>query len=143
MRRPAEWAGLVRGLGGALLELLGAELEALQGDFGRLGKKLAIIVALALAAVVLALWGLGVLTAAAVALFALWMPVWAAAGLVFVLLMLVVGGLAFVAWRRLEALQGPAQLVQGRWQEHLEWWHTVSRTEEVGAGPGEEDSDDG
>lgn len=144
MRRKARhWGELVRSLGDALLALLGAELEALQGDFSRTGKTLAVALLLAGGALALVLWTAGVLTAGLVALFALWLPVWGAALVVAAILLVIAAGLAGLAWHRLRRLEGPVQTVSRRWEDHTTWWRSRIAGHSLEAGASPRGDDDG
>jgi hypothetical protein len=121
-RRGQEWQERLLALRDALGELYAAEGEALSRDLARWGKAFAVALLLVLAALALGFWLLALLVAFLVALLAIWLPVWgatlAAAGVVA----LVVGGLGWVGWRRMQALGGPLGRVQRRWRDHLDWW---------------------
>jgi hypothetical protein len=106
----------------ALGELYAAEGDALSRDLARWGKAFAIALLLLLAALMIAFWLIAVVVAFVVALLAVWLPVWGATLATAGLLLLVVGGLAAVGWRRLQALEGPLARVQRRWRDHLDWW---------------------
>jgi hypothetical protein len=79
-------------------------------------------VLLLLAALMLGFWLIAVVVGFVVALLAVWLPVWGATLVTAGLLLLVVGGLAAVGWRRLQALEGPLARAQRRWRDHLDWW---------------------
>ena len=120
--RKREWQQRLLGLREAVGELYAAESAALSRDLGKWGKGFGVAVVLLLAALALGFWLLALLVASLVAVLAIWLPVWgatlAAAGVVA----LVVGGLGWLGWRRMQALGGPLGRVQRRWRDHLDWW---------------------
>jgi len=136
-RRGRDWGERLLALRDALGELYAAEGEALSRDLARWGKAFAVAVLLLLAALALGFWLLAVLVGLVAAVLAIWLPVWAAVLVTAGLLALVVGGLAWLGWRRLAALGGPLGRVQRRWRDHAAWWR-----ERVFDGPDGEDDDD-
>jgi hypothetical protein len=121
-RRGREWRERLLDLREALAELYAAEGEALSRDLARWGKALAIAVLLLLAAVMLSFWLIAVLVGFLVALLSVWLPVWGATLVTAGVLLLVIGGLGMVGWRRLSALGGPVERVTRRWRDHVSWW---------------------
>ena len=121
-RRGRDWGERLLVLRDALGELYAAEGAALSRDLQRWGKGFVVALLLLVAALMLGFWLLAVLVGFLVALLAIWLPVWgatlAAAGVVA----LVVGGLGWLGWRRLQALGGPLGRVQRRWRDHMDWW---------------------
>jgi hypothetical protein len=112
----------VRALGEALLEVLRAELGALQGDFQRSGRHLGIALALLGGAAVLGFWAVGLVLFVLVSLFAVWLPLWGAA---LVVLGLFLGGIAILGWqgkKRLLQVENPVTSVRKRLDDHLAWW---------------------
>ena len=121
-RRGRDWGERLLALRDALGELYAAEGEALSRDLARWGKAFAVAVLLLLAALALGFWLLAVLVGLVAAVLAIWLPVWAAVLITAGVLALVVGGLAWIGWRRLAALGGPLGRVQRRWRDHADWW---------------------
>ena len=121
-RRGREWQDRLLTLREALAELYAAEGEALSRDLAEWGKRFAFALLLLLAALALGFWLLALLVGFLVALLAVWLPVWGATLAAAGVLALVVGGLAWWGWRRLQALGGPLQRVQRRWRDHVDWW---------------------
>lgn len=121
-RRRREWKELLSDLGRAFGRVVGAELGALRDDFVRDGKTLGWGVGFALAAGVLAAWSLGVLTALAIAVLAIWLPIWGAILVVLGVLLAVVAVLLLLARSRFRRLESPAVRVQSRWEDHRRWW---------------------
>ena len=95
---------LVNRLAAQVSDLVRGELELARTELTAKGKRVGVGAGLAGASGVLALYGLGVLIAAAVAALALAWPVWLAALVVGVVVLAVAGGLA---------LAGRSQLCQG------------------------------
>jgi hypothetical protein len=121
-RRGRDWGERLLALRDALGELYAAEGEALSRDLARWGKAFAVALLLLLAALALGFWLLAVLVGFLVALLAIWLPVWGAVLATAGVLALVVGGLAWLGWRRLAALGGPLARVRRRWRDHADWW---------------------
>lgn len=121
-RRRREWKELLSDLGRAFGRVVGAELGALRDDFVRDGKTLGWGVGFALAAGVLAAWSLGVLTALAIAVLAIWLPIWGAILVVLGVLLAIVAVLLLLARSRFRRLESPAVRVQSRWEDHRRWW---------------------
>jgi hypothetical protein len=124
MRRAAQqWRELFSGLGEALAELLAAELEALRRDFARSGRGLLGALVYLATALAMAFWLVALLVAFVVALAAVWLPAWAAVLVAFALLSLGTAALLWAGYRRMKRLQGPVEIVEHRWRDHLDWWH--------------------
>lgn len=98
---------LVTRLSGQVSELVRGELELARAELTSKGKRAGIGAGLAGAGGVLALYGGGALTAAAVAALSLAVDVWLAALVVGVLLMLVAGLLAVVGKNRIQSATPP------------------------------------
>ncbi|MBZ0113960.1 MAG: phage holin family protein [Thermoanaerobaculia bacterium] len=125
MSRIRDWKTLIQGLGESFVDLAVAEVETLGGDLARSGRSLGTALALAVAAVGLAFWALGVFTVTLIVALNLLMPLWGAALLVFSLLLVAFAITGQLAMRRVRSLQPPARMVRQRWQDHLDWWETV------------------
>jgi hypothetical protein len=136
-RRGREWQERLLALRDSVGELFAAEGEALSRDLGQWGKAFGIAVLLLVVALMLLFWLLALLVAVVAAVLAIWLPVWGAMMVTAGALALVIGGLAFVGWRRLAALEGPLRRVQRRWRDHADWWQ-----ERVFDAPAEEEPDD-
>jgi len=106
---------LVRRLSTQLSELFRRELELARTELTAKGKRAGAGAGLAGAGGVVALFGVGVLIAAAVAGLATVLPVWLSALIVGIVLLLVAGVLALVGRSRLRAAAPPVpeQAVQG------------------------------
>ena len=142
-RRGREWQERLLSLREAVGELYAAESAALSRDLAQWGKAFAVAVLLLLAALALGFWLLALLVGFLVALFAIWLPVWGAALAAAGVVALVVGGLALVGWKRLQALGGPLGRVQRRWRDHWDWWNERVFEPPEGAEEGFEDEHDG
>lgn len=116
------WIELFRSLGQSLLDVLQAEVEALQGDFARTGRHLGIGAVLLGGAAVVAFWLVGALTFAIGAVLAIWLPVWAAAWIVVGLFLLLALALGIPGWRQLKKAENPAETLKRRLGDHLAWW---------------------
>lgn len=136
----AGWLELLRSLGGALLELLKAEAEALVGDLRSSGRRLSVAVLLLAIGGFVAFWACGVLSYALVELVALRLPRWSAALLVFGLLIVVALLLGVLARFKLRRLERPASTVRRRLTESLDWWdRRISEGEHEEPWPGGEE----
>lgn len=118
------WATVVSRVGGASLDLLGAELRALEGELAETGRRLARLAAIAGLAFGLSFWGLGVALTAAVAGVATRLPLWLAALVVALVLFLAGGMLLLWARSRLRAIESPVVTVRRRVEDHVGWWQS-------------------
>lgn len=120
----------VQSVGQSVVEVVRAEVHSLLDDFQHTGRGLTFVLALAVAALILAFWAAGVGVAALVALIALRLPVWAAAGIVFLTLMLAAGILLGWGWMKMKELETPTQTVRRHVDDHLGWWRGQLAEEE-------------
>lgn len=116
------WIELFRSLGESLIEVVRAEVEALQGDFKRSGRHLGVALGLIGAAVLLLFWVLGLLIFLFIALLTIWLPLWAAALIVFLVFAIAMGTLAWLGVRRLRLVENPVDSVKRHVDDHLDWW---------------------
>lgn len=137
-RRGPTWTELVRELGVSVIDLLRAESRALQADLGRSGKRAGIGMGLIATAAALAFWSLGVATIAAIAVVAIWLPVWGASLVVLGLLVLVVVILGFFGSRELRSIEPPGVTVARHVDDLRAWWATELTLENGSAVVGEE-----
>lgn len=124
-RDRSEWTDLFRGLGNAVGDLFGAEIESLRRELARTGKGAAVGVALVAVAVFLLFWALGTTVFAAIAFVAQWLPVWGAALAVTGGIGLVIAALVGTAVWRFKTLEFPWETVRRRWQDHVEFWRSL------------------
>lgn len=120
----AGWIELFRSLGESMLEVLRAELAALQEDFARSGRNLGVALALFGAAAMVAFWVVGLLIFLLVSLLDIWLPLSASAGIVLLLFGLIGGLLVWrglAHWRRVE---NPVENVRRRVDDHIDWWQS-------------------
>lgn len=118
------WSDTVHGLGSSVLALIRAELEALEKDLSISAKNLGLGLGLFAAAGAFGFWTLGVATYFFIHLVAIWLPVWGAALVVTLVFTLVVAGLAFAGWRKLEKFENPVGTVRRRLEDNLDWWQS-------------------
>jgi hypothetical protein len=121
-QRGQEWRGRLLSLREAIGELYAAEGDALSRDLATWGRRFAVAALLLLAAAAIGFWLILVMIGLLVAVLSIWLEVWAATLITTVVLLLTVGTLALVGWKRLKALEGPLARVQRRWRDHLDWW---------------------
>jgi hypothetical protein len=109
-------------IGEAVVGVVHAELEALHRKLvawlGEAGAGVALIAA----AGALVFWAVGALVAGAIALGGRWLPIWASAAIVCLLLLLVAAVLALLARARLRRLESPLALARHQLDSHLDWW---------------------
>lgn len=135
----AGWRRRVENLGHALLDLLQAEIDALLSDLGRALRRYRNSLLLMALAGVLAVMLVAVTTFTFILVLALWMKPWQAAALTALLLLVAVGVLLWVALRIWKRTENPAQAVQRRVGDHLDWWR--NRLLDEDALPAAEDDD--
>jgi hypothetical protein len=113
--RDASTGELVRQLSAQLSELVRRELEVARDELTVKGKRAGAGAGLAGAAAVVSLFGVGALIAAAIAGLATVLPVWLAALIIGVLLLLMAGGLGLAGRSRLRRATPPVpeQAMQG------------------------------
>lgn len=133
------WIDLFRSLGESLIEVVRAETGALQEDLKRSGRHYGVALALFGAAVLLSFWVLGLLVFLLVAAIHVWLPLWAAAGIVFLLFagaMFILFLLGSRQWRKAE---NPVDSVKRHFDDHLDWWQNgllaTGRTVDISAEP--------
>ncbi len=124
------WVELFRALGQSFLDLLRAEWDQLLRELGVSAKKLGIGVALLAGAGMVAFWFVAVLAFFLIMVIAIWLPVWASAGIALVVLLLVMAVLAGLGWSRLKSIENPVDTVGRRWDDHLDWWENGLMAEE-------------
>lgn len=133
------WIDLFRSLGESLIEVLRAETGALQEDLKRSGRHYGVALALFGGAAMLLFWVLGLLLFFFVALLYIWLQLWAAAGIVFLVFvgaMAVLGLAGRSQWRKAE---NPVDSVKRHVDDHLDWWQSgllaTGKTVDVSAEP--------
>jgi len=118
------WIDLFRSLGESLVEVLRAEVAALQEDLKRSGRSFGVALALFGTAGLLVFWILGLLIFTAIVVLSVWLQMWAASLIVLALFIVVAGVLVWrglAAWRRVE---NPIDSVKKHVDDHLDWWQT-------------------
>lgn len=124
------WIEMFRGLGEALLDVLRAEVATLQEDLSRSGRIAGGALALLGVALVLLFWVVGLFIFALVAVIHIWWPLWAAAGVVFLLFVIAAGILVWLGMRRLKQVENPVQTFRRRVDDHLDWWQNTLMREQ-------------
>lgn len=120
-----EWIDLFRSLGEALLEVVRAELQALQGDLSRSGRHFGVALALFGGAAVLGFWIVGLILFVLIAVLDVWLPLWAAALIVLGIFLLAAAILGGLGLRRFRKVENPIANVQRRVDDHLDWWQRL------------------
>lgn len=116
------WIELFRSLGESLVEVVRAETSALQTDLKTSGRHLGVALGLLGAAVLLLFWVLGLLIFCAITVFSIWLELWAAALIVLVVFLMVMGILVWLGLRRLRLVENPVDSVKRHVDDHLDWW---------------------
>ncbi|HSK79368.1 MAG TPA: phage holin family protein [Thermoanaerobaculia bacterium] len=120
-----EWIELFRSLGESLLEVLRAELEALQKDFATSGRHFGVALGLFGGAAMLAFWIVGLLVFVLVSLLYIWLQLWAAALIVLALFAIAAVVLVSLGLRQLRKAENPIENVRRRVDDHIEWWQRL------------------
>lgn len=115
------WGRLVRELGQSWLDVLRAELAALEDDFSRSGRQLKRGIGLFGGAVALGFWAVGALVVAAIAGLAVWLPLWASALIVAFLFAAGAGGLAALGKKSVVQVENPIGVARRRLEDHMDW----------------------
>lgn len=118
----AAWGGMIRELGQSVVALLRLEITALTDDLARSGRAATDGLVLAAVAFAFAFWTVGALAALVVSILAIWLPVWAAALVLFLLLLGATGGAAWRSQQRLRRVENPVTTVTRHVDDHLAWW---------------------
>ncbi len=117
----AGWGRLVRDLGQSWIEVLRAELSALEDDFSRSGKRLKRGIGLFGGAVALGFWAVGALVVAAIAGLGVWLPLWASALIVAVAFAAGAAGLAAIGSKSVALVENPITTARRRLEDHMDW----------------------
>jgi len=115
------WIDKFRSLGESLFTVLRAELAALQEDLTRSGRNLGVALGLIGSALIILFWMTGLLLALLVAVLSIWLQLWAATLIVFLLFALAAGLLAWLGMRRLKQVENPAETVRRHVDDHIDW----------------------
>jgi hypothetical protein len=133
------WIDLFRSLGESLVEVVRAEVGALQDDLKRSGRHYGVALGLFGAAVLLLFWILGLLVFFMVALLNIWLQLWFAALIVLVLFALVASILVVLGIRHFKKAENPVDSVKRHVDDHLDWWQNgllaTGKTLDIPAGP--------
>jgi len=117
------WLELFRSLGQALVEVFKAELGELGKDLSASGRQLGIALGLFAAAAAVGFWTLAALLYFAIQLVArLGLPLWGAAGVVTLLLVVTVAIFGGLGYRHLKRVKNPVEAVRQRVEDHKAWW---------------------
>ncbi|HEX5718038.1 MAG TPA: phage holin family protein [Thermoanaerobaculia bacterium] len=116
------WIDLFRSLGESLIEVVRAETTALQADLKTSGRHLGIALGLLGTAVLLLFWVLGLLIFLVIAVLSVWLQLWAAALIVFVVFLAIMAVLIMLGLRRLQLVENPVDSVKRHVDDHLDWW---------------------
>jgi Flp pilus assembly protein TadB len=121
---------LVRSLGGSLIEVLRAEVDALKEELASSGRHLAVGLAFLAGAAAILFWTLGAVIFTLGAVLAIWLQVWAAALIVVGVFLAGAALLAFLGLRQLKKFENPMESLRQHLEDHLDWWqHTLLREE--------------
>jgi cytochrome c biogenesis protein CcdA len=124
------WRRKFTSLGRAGVDLVVSEIDAVLADFAVSSRgvvKASLFFGLAAAT---GFWAVGMLTYFLVQVLALWLPLWGAAGVVL-LLLLMAGAILYLLGRRvLRQLETPAATVRRHVRDHFDWWQDEVLAEE-------------
>jgi len=124
------WIDLIRSLGGSLIEVFRAEIDAFKEELARSGHHLWIGLAFLGGALVLLFWTLGALIFTLGAVLAIWLQVWAAALIVFGVFAAAAALAVWLGLRRLQQFENPLESLREHIDDHLDWWqHSLLREE--------------
>jgi len=115
------WIELVRSLGAALLEVYRAEAAELKDDVRKSSIHLAWAVGLMIGAGMIGFWTIAAFIYFLIQLLALWLPLWGAAGVVLLVLVLTVLALVWLGTRRLKRWENPVETIGRRVRDHRAW----------------------
>lgn len=115
------WGRLVRELGQSWLDVLRAELAALEDDFARSGRHLRRGLGLFGGAAALGFWAVGALVVAAIATLGIWLPLWASALIVAFVFAAAAAGLALQGKKSVEQVENPVGVSRRRLEDHMDW----------------------
>jgi hypothetical protein len=119
----SHWVDLFRSLGQALLDVFKAELAEVGEDLGTAGRHLGVALGLFAAAAAVGFWTLAAFLYFVIQLLArLGLPLWGAAGVVTLVLVLVIALLGWLGYRRLQRVENPVETVRRRLDDHTAWW---------------------
>jgi len=140
-----DWIELVRSLGAALLEVYRAEASELGDEVKTSFIHLAWAVGFFVLAGMIGFWTLATGIYFLIHLLALWLPLWGAAGVVLLTLVLGILLLVGLGWWRLRRWENPTEVLHRRFAEHRLWLEErLLPPEERGAeAPDRDQSDDG
>lgn len=116
------WRDLLLSLGESFLGVLEAEAEALKSDLRASGRQASIALALGAAAIFILFWSVGAAGFVLYQVVALWMPGWGASLVVLGLFLLLGAVLLVLTRRRWSAIEGPAETIRRRYEDHVTWW---------------------
>lgn len=136
------WIELIRSLGAALLEVYRAEAAELKDDVRKSSIHLAWAVGLMIGAGMIGFWTIAALIYFLIQVLALWLPLWGAAGVVLLVLVLTVLTLVWLGTRRLKRWENPVETIGRRVRSHRAWLEDHLLPEETGADAGDGDAFD-
>jgi hypothetical protein len=116
------WIDLFRSLGESLIEVVRAETSALQADLKTSGRHMGLALVFFGAAALLSFWVLGLFVFLLVTLIDIWLPLAAAAGIVFGIFLVAMLILGWLGWRRYRLVENPVDSVKRHVDDHLDWW---------------------
>ncbi|HEV7672245.1 MAG TPA: phage holin family protein [Thermoanaerobaculia bacterium] len=132
------WGRLVRELGQSWLDVLRAELQAVEDDFSRSGHQLKRGAGLIGGSVALGFWAVGALVVAAIAGLAVWLPLWAAALIVAFVFAAGAAGLGALGGKSVARVENPITIARRRLEDHMDWVQSrlLATAEELDPAPG-------
>jgi hypothetical protein len=121
-KRISNWVELIQSLREAFLGVVQAEARSLRLDFELSKRQLVRAIGLAVCAIFVGFWAVGVIVYLLIQVAGLWLPPWAATLVVLAFLLIV--GMALVTGARgnLRRIEAPKELIRRHVQEHVDWW---------------------
>jgi hypothetical protein len=117
----SSWKGIAEGLGRAFVDVLHAEVAALQSDLRGSAAQLAKGLAILGVAAIFLIWVIGIVCLALAVFLDRYMDLWIAVLLVGGLLAATAAALLLWAKSTLEGIRAPAELVRTRVDDHKAW----------------------
>ena len=117
------WLEMFRSLGQALFEVWKAELAELGAELGKSGKHLGKAIAAFVVVAFVFFWFVAATYYFFVQVLDIWLPMWAAAGIPWLLMLLLMAAAGGWGYLQLKKFDNPAETVRRRVDEHKEWWN--------------------
>lgn len=121
-RRIDSWIELLQSLREALIGVMQAEVRSLRIDFELSKRHLGRAVGLAVVAIFVVFWVIGVLVLLLIQVAGIWLPAWAASLVVLVFLAILAMALFAGAKSNFQRIEAPKAMIRRHVQDHMDWW---------------------